>query len=107
MLLDHAINFVLWQESEYLNPFFRICISRIKPELVELIGCCSFCIQPYITGFGFAKLPSISFSDQWAGQGKCFAPCFAAYEFSARSYVTPLVAATHLEFAILVVEQPE
>ena len=94
------------KKREDLDPFHVIFITGIQPELIELIGACFFRIQPYVALFRFPEFPTIGFGDQRTGKGIGLTAGLASDQFGARDDIAPLVAATHLEFAFLVLMEP-
>ena len=63
-------------------------------------------IQPNIPLFSFSKFRSVCLCNKWAGKCICFTTHFSPNEFCTRNNISPLVAATHLQFAVFILIQP-
>src|SRR5579863_6688699 len=106
MLCYQRLYTVTIQESEYLNPFFRICIGSVQPELIEFIGGCFGGVEPDIAFFGLSEFAAVGFGQKGAGKGEGFAAGLAADQLGAGGDIAPLVAAAHLELAVFICIQP-
>ena len=103
MLLDERVDGRFVQGGEYLDVALGILVGHVEPELVEGVGTGTVPVEPYITFFGLAELLSVGLCDKRAGQGECFIlhAQLTADELGSSSNVAPLVASTHLQFAVL------
>ena len=109
VLLDEGIDFFALQVGKDLDVAFGFFIAHIEPELIERIGCGAVAIKPNIALLRFAKLLTVGFRDEGAGEGEGFvvAAKLAADEFRSGGDVAPLVGAPHLEFAALLLVEVE
>ena len=105
VLCFHRLYFFLCLQSKNADVVRHIGIARIEPELIKLVRASALGIQPDIATFGFSKLGSVCFFNQWCGQRKCFSTVHAANQLGTRGDISPLIATTHLQHYILVFPQ--
>src|SRR5664279_734998 len=100
---NNLLNFLLTKDSKYFDVFCRIFIRYIKPELVELIRCGFIRIEPYISRLCFAEFCTIRFCYQRTSECEGFPPCFSADKLSPCYNISPLIGATHLKLAAIII----
>ena len=101
MLASERFDLLLREEGEDLEIFLSIGIRDIEPELIELIRRCTLRVEPYVATLGLAELATIRLSDQRACQGISLATQFATDQLRAGGDITPLIGASELKFAVL------
>ena len=105
MLGYQRVNSRLVQASEDLDVTLSVVIAHIQPELVETIWASVLAIQPDVSALGLAELTTVSFGNQWTGQSESLAATHFLNQLSTSGDVTPLIATTHLQFAVLMLVQ--
>ena len=103
MLLDEGVDGRLVERGEYLDVAFCVLVGHVEPELVEGVGRGAVAVEPDVAFLRLAELLAVGLSDERAGEGKGFvvATELATDELCAGGDVAPLVAAAHLQFAVL------
>ena len=109
MLFDEAVNFFLGEVGENLDVTFCFLVAHVEPELIESIRRGAVAVEPDVALFSLTKLLAVCFGDEGASEGKGFivSTQFATNQLRTCGDVTPLVATTHLEFAVLLLVEVE
>ena len=96
MFLNEGIDDVFLQRSKDLDIFLGIVVANIQPELIELVWCGAFGVEPDIARLSLTKLLTIALGNQRTGQGKglVLVTQRTTDELSTRSDITPLVVTT-------------
>ena len=102
MRSNQGVDGLFVEAGEDADIAFRLVVADIEPELVESIWAGVFLVKPYIAALCLAILAAVGFGDQWAGLCICLATTQLLEELGTCSNIAPLIATTHLEFAVLV-----
>ena len=93
------------QGGEHPNALHHVGIIHIAPVLVELVGAGLVGIQPNGTLGGLAHLFALGIEQQGNGHGVSIFAKLPANQFGAAQHVAPLVIASELHIAAVVLEQ--
>ena len=107
MLCNGFLYLLAAEHGEDLYIPCRILVGYVQPELVELVRACPFRIEPDVAFLGLAEFASVGLCDKRAGECEGLFPELSADQLRSGGDVSPLVAASHLERAALVLVEPE
>ena len=105
MLFLHRFDFFFGIQCENTDVFFAVLVAAVNPKLVESIGRGLLGIKPDVALFGLAEFAAIGFGDERAGEGESLAVGLATNQLGTGGDIAPLVAATHLQLAVVMLIQ--
>src|SRR2546425_10888366 len=100
MLLFQRRNFFARKKCKVFQVSNHVSIIEADPKLVKAVGTGSPGIQPYSASHSFPEFAAIRVGDERKRQAVNLHPELSSTEIAARGDVAPLIAATHLEFAV-------
>ena len=101
MLGDERFDLLAGEGGEDLDITFGVIVGDVHPELEELIRGCIFLREPNVAGLGLTELTAVSFGNQRTCQGVRLVAGDLLDELGTGGDIAPLIRATHLEFAVL------
>ena len=95
-------DFFAAQRRENLDVFGSIGIAYVEPELIEFIRRSVIRCQPYVARLRLAELPTVGLRDERTRKRIGLSVQLATDQLGARRDIAPLIASSHLKFAVLV-----